>query len=59
VLYTIVVERYDGSIRADIWVFILSVLGRSNVLLNPPEPNFTNLSTQYLAKLAELHQRVS
>ena len=28
-------ERYDGSIRADIWVFILSVLGRSNVLLSP------------------------
>jgi len=44
-----VVEHYHGSIRADIWVFILSVLGRSNVLLSPPEPNFTNLLTQYLA----------
>jgi len=55
----VVVERYDGSIRADIWVFILSVLGRSNVLLSPPDPNFINLLTQYLAELDELHLRVS
>ena len=40
-------ERYDGSIRADIWVFILSVLGRSNVLLGLPDPNFINILTQY------------
>ena len=50
---------YDGSIRTYIWVFILSVLGRSNVLLRPPDPNFINLLTQYLAKFDELHQRVS
>ena len=48
-------EHYDGSIRADIWVFILSVLCRSNVLLSPPDPNFINLLTHYLAKLGELH----
>jgi len=47
------------SIRADISVFILSVLGHSNVLLSRPDPNFTNLLTQYLAKLGELHQIVS
>ena len=52
----VVAERYNGSIRADIWVFILSVLGRSNVLLSPPDTNFINLLTQYLA---ELHKRVS
>jgi len=48
-------ERYDGSIHADrpIWVFIFSVLGRSNVLSSPPDPNFTNLLMQYLAKLGE------
>jgi len=55
----VVVEHYDGSMRADIWVFILSVLGRSNVLLSPPDPNFINLLTQYLAELGELHKRVS
>jgi len=55
----VVVEHYDESICADIWVFILSVLGRLNVLLSPPDPNFINLLTQYLAKLEELHQRVS
>ena len=53
-------ELYFVDIRInDIWVFILSVLGRSNVLLSPPDPNFINLLTQYLAKLDELHQRVS
>jgi len=53
-------ELYFVDIRInDIWVFILSVLGRSNVLLSPPDPNFINLLTQYLAKLGELHQRVS
>ena len=41
------------------WVFILSVLGRSNVLLSRPDTNFINFSKQYLAKLAKLHQRVS
>jgi len=48
----VVAERYDGSIRAGNWVFILSVFARSNVLLNPLDPNFINLFNAIVGKVA-------
>ena len=53
----------DGALR---WVDTCRYLGiyfvsaRSfKCTFEPPDPNFINILTEYLAKLGELHQRVS